>query len=38
MGNATAYTYGGPGNLTEATSALPATAKVKYNADGTVSI
>ena len=37
MGNATAYTYGGPGNVTEAASALPATAKVKYNSDGTPS-
>jgi RHS repeat-associated protein len=37
LGNSTAFTYGGPGNLTEATSALPAKAKVKYNSDGTPS-
>jgi RHS repeat-associated protein len=35
LGNSTAYTYAGPGNLVEATSALPARAKVDYNSDGT---
>jgi RHS repeat-associated protein len=35
QGNTTAFTYNGPGNVTQATSALAATAKVSYNADGT---
>jgi RHS repeat-associated protein len=33
--NASAYTYDGAGNLQQAQNALPATAKVHYNSDGT---
>ena len=33
--NATAYTYDGAGNLQQSADALPATAKVTYNSDGT---
>jgi RHS repeat-associated protein len=35
QGNATAYTYDGAGNLLQSNDALPATAKVIYNSDGT---
>ena len=33
--NTTAYTYNGAGNLQQSADALPATAKVTYNSDGT---
>ncbi len=33
--NKTAYTYDGAGNLQQSADALPATAKVSYNSDGT---
>lgn len=35
QGNSTAYTYDGAGNLLQSANALPATAKVTYNSDGT---
>ncbi|MCA1684297.1 MAG: RHS repeat-associated core domain-containing protein, partial [Actinobacteria bacterium] len=35
-GNATDYTYDGPGNLNESTNALAATASLTHNPDGTV--
>jgi RHS repeat-associated protein len=35
QGNKTAYSYNGAGNLLQSADALPATAKVTYNADGT---
>ncbi|RKS70882.1 RHS repeat-associated protein [Actinomadura pelletieri DSM 43383] len=36
QGNASAYTYDGPGNLSSAKNALAAEAKLAYNDDGTV--
>ena len=35
QGNKTAYTYDGAGNVLQSANALPATAKVTYNSDGT---
>jgi RHS repeat-associated protein len=35
QGNTTTYTYDGAGDLDQAASALPATAKVSYNSNGT---